>query len=225
MAEAPRRSSREIKVKESKDYEYDEECLSEILQNSGKGSSIWQQRSTSVGETLPEEVKLSDTVQSSSWSEINYLPIYFNPLDYSQKCLQSVESDSDITLGNRSQDSDLNNSPNEIVNKNLPAGSVVVGRTLGSRLNSSTRYNFIDLEQNFLSAESSSVATGMSSTENEGEGLSGSVNSVLSEGGEHSGRKESEAESGVESAMLLVLEEMTKINKRMGAFGDIIGEL
>ena len=137
MAEGPRRSIREIKVRKDKDFEYDEECLSEILQNSGKSDSIWQQRDTLIS----PEVDLSDTVQSG-WSVLNYLPIYFNPLDYAPKSLEGVASDNDLQLGNRSQSSEPNDSPAESVNKSATAGRVSGGGLPNRRLKTSKGCDF-----------------------------------------------------------------------------------
>ena len=223
MAEGHRRSTRNIKVKESEDYEYGEECLSEILRNSGKSSSIWQPRNSSDEVTLDQEENLSDAIKKCTWSVLNYLPTYVDPLNLAQEHLEYPVSDSESQAGNRSQCEDQNDLPAENVNKSSPAvGAVGGGCDPGRRLISSTNYNFVDLPGNYFSADSSSVFTEMPTTDSEGERTGNSLdNGVRVEGGEHSrGAEKNDVDVG--AAVFLLLEEMTKIRKKVDSLGKSV---
>ena len=235
MAQGNRRSARKIKINESIEFEYSEECLSEILHNSGKGSNIWQQRNSTAEVPLTEEgnlneapltevANLSDSVKSAGWSVLNYLPIYFNPLDLTQKGSDNSASECDLVLDSRSQGADPNNLSTENINKTSPAVPADgEEKTAGRRLNSSTNYNFVDLQGNYLSAGSSTVFTGMGSTDSEGETTGIAENNVITNEGAHSSSKNTGADDGVGAAVLLLLEEMTKMRTEMSKMQTSMG--
>ena len=220
MAEGHRRSTRNIKVKESEDYEYGEECLSEILRNSGKSSSIWQPRNSSDEVTSEQEENLSEAIKKCTWSVLNYLPTYVDPLNLAQEHPEYPISDSESQAGNRSQSENQNELPIENVNKSSPAVAAVGGVSVpGRRLFSSTNYNFVDLVGNYLSADSSSVFTEMPSTDSEGERTGISLNNgVRVEGGEAS-RGAEKGDGDVGAAVFLLLEEMKQIRKKVDSLG------
>ena len=169
MAEGHRRSSRLVKINQRSDYVY-EESLFRSLSNSdnsdttGKNSipseDTWQ---TATATVVSESVNLElasnyeDSVSIASrsvWSELENLPSYQNTVINSSILQQSVNTVSESPDRRLSQIQRQNTQVSSVSDSVQFSPSYV---NIGTRQrNSSTRFDFLDLDNNYLSMASNS---------------------------------------------------------------------
>lgn len=147
MADGLRRSTREIKLKKEAGFVYDD-SLAPLLS-----------RTESVGSAVELNIVNNDddnVIQAlTTWSVIEKLPTYINQ---DTNC-DNYSSDSEVFSVSesviQSQSRKHQNAEERVVVVDTSGPADVDGR----RLHSSTRWDFLDLKDNFLSAASSSALT------------------------------------------------------------------
>ena len=168
MAEGLRRSERTVKINRRAEFLYDEESVNALYPRSRRNTEVWQQRSSTdsvrqatsgIYEGVNVEAIL--TKSSADWSVLDYL---INIPDSNNTC-NSVATKSGHSEERRSQ-SQLQNSPlspaaDEVqfvvsggVNNIEGPSSWKTVNTTAFRRNSSTRWDYLDLDCNFLSVSS-----------------------------------------------------------------------
>ena len=154
MAESLRRSSRPVKLRREAEFLYDEESVRAVF---GSRSETWQHRPSSDSTVhsdsgIREENKVENNLVDASegWSVLHSV------LNISHSSnTRHIEVDNLVRhKGRRSQRQSQNSTADEIVlqclvdaDVNSSGSSVNIS---GFRTNSSTRYSFLDLDQNYL---------------------------------------------------------------------------
>ena len=172
MAEGSRKSKREVKLNRKEGFLYDEECLAPLSQR----NTSWQH--SVVSESVRTDSESDSIVNSdnsvvralTTWSEIDKLPLYLNQYLFPDSYIKfptnsSVECNSASLSQNQESESQIASS---IVNATVQCSSSDVNKQ-ARRLNSSTRLDFLDLDNYYLSAGSSSAISIMSESEEEGD--------------------------------------------------------
>ena len=176
MAEGPRKSTRLVKLNRKAGYLYDEESLTSLSQRNNKSnvpSDSWQRR-PSDSDSVRTDSESDNVLNSdnsvvralSGWSELEKLPIYFNKYSYTTNTTISTTSSAVLTSASCSQ-SQSQNAPS-VYNSSVQCSPPEVNTEV-RRHKSSTRWDFLDLDNNYMSAASSSAFTEMSDSENNAE--------------------------------------------------------
>ena len=162
MAEEIRRSKREVKIKKSSDYYYEEGVLEALAPRNTGRSNTWQHRNCDSAKTpteLASEAGLASVRSSSVWSENLKFPI-FNVIEESAHEYFSLSAQDYISYSEVPSQSQVRNS--------AAAGACAIapekvnkysGESERERLNSSTAEGFLDLEGNFFSADTAIMST------------------------------------------------------------------
>ena len=180
MADAHRKSSRSVKIRQDPDFCYEEESLRFLLPREASDKVLNKCSSSESLQSGVEASVLDDYVPlnvDSVWSELNKLPLICDTVSGGRSvCDSGVRADigASQSSGNPNAECTVQSVEGaESVNK--PSGSSRVFRQ-----NSCTRSDFLDLEDNFLSA-SSAVRTDtseMGSDKEMGEGGSNNCECV-----------------------------------------------
>ena len=214
MAEAPRRSKREFKVKKDNIFVYDQEVLDAIagLPIAGRTSLA----NTPASETAT--VKCFSAKSFTEYSELEIVPLAGNSSESANISVERLIVHSEVSI----EEIQILSPHNlRFAQRASRRASVSEVNTAGDdRRKSSTRVDFLnfqDIEGNFLSAESSNT---MSSSESTSENVAVTAETNLV--GTAGGSKSSSAEQAPADLTSAVITMMDAVTKKLSSFEQIL---
>ena len=172
MADGPRRSARLLKLNQNSDFVYDDDIWS-LLNTGTAREENWQQgiNSAPPSEAASPNVSVVEECEDnvfidarSGWSQLEKLPYICSTISNSaivhqRTCEVSEGSSRSVSLFQKQ------NTQWTVVSESVQCSPLVVNTQASWPRRSSTRFDFLDLDNNFLSVGSSSAISEMSDSE------------------------------------------------------------